>query len=92
MKKWQLNTYFVKIMAQKSEDKPVHGSSPDPTLVWTRKRKDTGKTDWDGLQEFAAQGWELVSVTSIANPGESGCTFGLLYTFKKPLEPRAGNG
>ena len=69
---------------------------PDPSIIWTEKNKDTGKSIWDQLQEFAAQGWELVSVTPLAggtsiNGGGAGTTI-LLYTFKRPKEELPGPG
>jgi hypothetical protein len=40
------------------------------------------RTQWDGLERMASEGWELVSVSPI---NCNGYTVSLLYTFKKPM-------
>lgn len=65
--------------------KGVKGVIKDPftasSEIWTRK-DESGKTIWDTIKEYGKEGWELVSVTPIAE--FHGCTIELLYTFKKP--------
>jgi uncharacterized protein DUF4177 len=56
----------------------------EPALIWTRKDKE-GRTEWDKLQKFAADGWELVSVTPIVTASNLSHTSTLLYTFKRPV-------
>ena len=76
MPKWQIHTY----LSCELLSLPIKVNA---SLVWTRKDKNTGKTDFDKLQELSAQGWELVSVTPITFTGS---TRELLYTFKRPIE------
>ena len=77
MTQWQLYTKYVSIYS-----KGISGL--EPSLLWTRKDPKTGKTDWDELTALAAEGWELVSVTPIADEASGGRTRLLLYTFKRP--------
>ena len=56
----------------------------DPAFIWSIKDKE-GRTEWDKLQQFAADGWELVSVTPIVSAPASSQTYTLLYTFKRPI-------
>ena len=54
----------------------------DASELWTRKGRNTSKTDWDELKAMANDGWELVSVTPPTIAG--GATTSILYTFKRP--------
>jgi hypothetical protein len=74
MAQWELGTKLVYI-----QDEGI-ARSINPTLIWDRKDKKTGKSDWDEIMRWAAEGWELVSVTYIHNATWP-C---LLYTFKHP--------
>ena len=69
MQIWKIETYYASI--------GTFGSIDD---IFTKKRKNEDKTDWEQLQKLASQGWELVSVTSHTG---GGTTIGYLYTFKK---------
>lgn len=51
--------------------------------LWSKKDKQTGKTQWDRLKDLASSGWELVDATPITL---GGTTTGILYTFKRPVE------
>jgi hypothetical protein len=52
----------------------------DASNVWSPK---SGRRGWDDLRDYAKEGWELVSVTSIQRDG---FTVQLLYTFKRPIK------
>ena len=77
--RWELLSYAVNI----TQPSLTH-AHVDPMFTLSQKDKD-GKTDWDQLQKFAAEGWELVSVTPIATTSATNQTFLLLYTFKRPI-------
>jgi hypothetical protein len=77
--RWQLWAHVVNISTSNFATVTV-----DPALVWTKKDKQ-GRTEWEKLNQFAADGWELVSVTPIITSPISSQTFSLLYTFKRPL-------
>jgi hypothetical protein len=77
--RWQLLPHVVSIAKANFATVEV-----DPAFVWTRKDKE-GRTEWEKLNQFAADGWELVSVTPITtSPVGSQMNF-LLYTFKRPM-------
>jgi hypothetical protein len=85
MAKWQIATVCVNISKKMNI---LGGTYPEPSVMWNKNPK-IGKSDFDILQEWAAAGWELVSVTPIqANSAQGGGagTFMLLYSFKKPIE------
>ena len=72
MQKWELFTISCGLS--------LGGNATD---IWSKKNKKTGKTKWDKLTDLAAEGWELVDVTSITL---GGTTSEILYTFKRPIE------
>lgn len=74
MVKWELTTYLAYI--QEGVLNTVM-----PTVIWRKKKEDTGKTAWEELNALANEGWELVSVTPVTC---SENTKYLLYTFKRP--------
>lgn len=78
--RWELKMRTVDI----TEFSLLGVTTVDPKLVWKGKDKE-GRSDWDKLKGLAAEGWELVSVTPITVAPNSGQTFTLLYTFKRPL-------
>jgi len=78
MTQWQLTARVVSIYSG------GFTGNADPTLLWTKKDNETGKTAWDGLTELAAAGWELVSVTPIIDTVSDTRTRTLMYTFKRP--------
>ena len=77
--RWQLWSHVVSITKANFRTVTV-----DPAHVWTIKDKE-GRTEWDKLQQFAADGWELVSVTPITTTTTTSYTSTLLYSFKRPL-------
>lgn len=77
--RWQLKSHVVDIAKVNFASVEV-----DPTFIWTRKDKE-GRTEWDKLNQFAGEGWELVSVTPIVTSPASSAAFSLLYTFKRPM-------
>ena len=77
--RWELLSYAINI----TQPSLTH-AHVDPTFTLSLKDKD-GKTEFDQLQQFAAEGWELVSVTPIATASATNQTFLLLYTFKRPI-------
>ncbi len=79
MTHWELAVYYASI------EGGGFTLNVDPSLLWTRKDKKSGMSAWDQLNEMAAEGWELVSVTPIA-ASSSGTTYQLLYTFKRPKQ------
>jgi len=74
MIKWELTAYVC--------NKYQPG---DAMTIWAERDKKTGKTDWDELKGLASEGWELVSVTPVANYGST-VTSQIMYTFKRPIE------
>jgi hypothetical protein len=78
--RWELKSEAVNIVKSGF----VGPSTVDPSFMWTEKDKQ-GHTQWEKLQKFAAEGWELVSVTPVTTAPASSQTFTLLYTFKRPL-------
>lgn len=77
--RWELLSHAVNI----TQPDLAH-AHVDPTYTLLKKEKD-GKSEWDQLQQFAAEGWELVSVTPIATASATNQTFLLLFTFKRPI-------
>ena len=77
--RWQLRSHVVDISKYNFAVTEVN-----PAFVWTRKDKE-GRTEWNKLNQFANDGWELVSVTPITTAPASSQTFLLLYTFKRPV-------
>lgn len=73
MTQWELATKYVKVGVF---------TGCDPRKIWQNK-DPMGKSAWDELQAMAAEGWELVSVTPLAE--SYGHTAFILYTFKRPV-------
>jgi hypothetical protein len=73
MRSWEITLSYALI---------TQGGKPDPSRIWGVRNKETGKTDWDTIQELARSGWELVSATPITYNGQ---TVYVLFTFKRPL-------
>jgi len=72
MKKWELYVMSFGL-----------GFGGNVTDIWSKKDKNTGRTQWDTLTELAASGWELIDVTPIT---VGGTTSEILYSFKRPVE------
>ncbi len=77
--RWKLWSHVVDISKSNFATTEVN-----PDFIWTRKDKE-GRTEWDKLNQFANDGWELVSVAPITTALGSGQTYLLLYTFKRPV-------
>jgi hypothetical protein len=75
MQKWEISSFVTN---QVGEMWKMHVEN-----IWNNKF-ETGKSDWDELKKMASEGWELVSVTPIANV--NGNTTQLLFIFKRPIE------
>ena len=71
MKKWELKSYRA----------GPNDRWGDPSTMWQKVDRNTGKTDWEEIEEIAKEGWELVSVTACGENAHY-----ILYTFKKPIE------
>ncbi len=72
MEKWELASVVCKNLVAHSRIAAGH--------IWKIKEIKTGKTEWEMVQEKAAQGWDLVSVCPITS---SGNTIELLFVFKR---------
>jgi hypothetical protein len=57
----------------------------NPELIWTEKDKN-GISLWDDIKRYGIEGWELIAITPIIEPGANSAYTGkLLFTFKRPL-------
>ena len=79
--KWEYLFYVGNIV-----NKGMSSESEATNLTSDKNRNGFGKNDFDIIQEYGEQEWELISVTPISNrysENMAGQTRQLLFTFKK---------